>query len=95
MTDPLNRTTTYAYDALDRRTQVRDAANGTMEKLADALGVEPEDIDDFAPSFRPCHRPPGSTVSSRRLDAVPATPSSSRSPDPLPADPREFANRIA
>jgi transcriptional regulator with XRE-family HTH domain len=31
---------------------------GTMEKLADVLGVEPEDIDDFAPSFRPRHRPP-------------------------------------
>jgi transcriptional regulator with XRE-family HTH domain len=32
---------------------------GTMEKLADVLGVEPEEIDDFAPSFRPRHRPPG------------------------------------
>ena len=31
----------------------------TMEKLADVLGVEPEAIDDFAPSFRPRHRPPG------------------------------------
>ena len=28
----------------------------TMEKLADVLGVEPEEIDDFAPSFRPRHR---------------------------------------
>jgi transcriptional regulator with XRE-family HTH domain len=26
---------------------------GTMEKLADVLDVEPEAIDDFAPSFRP------------------------------------------
>ena len=32
---------------------------GTMEKLAEELGVEPEAIDDFAPSFRPRHRPPG------------------------------------
>jgi transcriptional regulator with XRE-family HTH domain len=28
----------------------------TMEKLADVLGVEPEAIDDFAPSFRPRRR---------------------------------------
>jgi DNA-binding Xre family transcriptional regulator len=28
----------------------------TMEKLADALGVEPEAVDDFAPSFRPRRR---------------------------------------
>jgi hypothetical protein len=26
---------------------------GTMERLADVLGVEPEEIDDFAPSFWP------------------------------------------
>jgi transcriptional regulator with XRE-family HTH domain len=32
---------------------------GTMEKLADVLGVEPEAIDDFAPSFRPRPRRPG------------------------------------
>jgi transcriptional regulator with XRE-family HTH domain len=31
---------------------------GTMERLADVLGVEPEAIDDFAPSFRPRRRPP-------------------------------------
>ena len=31
---------------------------GTMEKLADVLGVEPEAIDDFAPSFRPRRRAP-------------------------------------
>jgi transcriptional regulator with XRE-family HTH domain len=31
---------------------------GTMEKLADVLGVEPEEVDDFALSFRPRHRPP-------------------------------------
>jgi transcriptional regulator with XRE-family HTH domain len=31
---------------------------GTMERLADVLGVEPEEIDDFAESFRPRHRPP-------------------------------------
>jgi transcriptional regulator with XRE-family HTH domain len=30
---------------------------GTMEKLADVLDVDPEEIDDFAPSFRP--RRPG------------------------------------
>src|SRR5215218_3324943 len=29
---------------------------GTMEKLADVLDVEPEAIDDFAPSFLPRHR---------------------------------------
>ena len=29
-----------------------------MEKLADVLGVEPEEIDDFAPSFRPRRRAP-------------------------------------
>jgi transcriptional regulator with XRE-family HTH domain len=32
---------------------------GTMEKLADVLDVEPEAIDDFAPSFRPRRQPPG------------------------------------
>src|SRR5215216_6198886 len=32
---------------------------GTIEKLADVLGVEPEEIDDFAPSFRPRHRSRG------------------------------------
>ena len=32
---------------------------GTMERLADVLGVEPEEIDDFAPSFMPRHRSPG------------------------------------
>src|SRR5262245_20395529 len=31
---------------------------GTMERLADVLGVEPEEIDDFAPSFRPRRRAP-------------------------------------
>jgi hypothetical protein len=30
--------------------------SGTMEKLADVLGVEPEAIDDFAPSFEPPRR---------------------------------------
>lgn len=29
---------------------------GTMEKLADVLDVEPEAIDDFAPSFSPRRR---------------------------------------
>ena len=32
---------------------------GTMETLADALGVEPEEIDDFSPSSRPRRRTPG------------------------------------
>ncbi len=32
---------------------------GTMETLADVLGVEPEEIDDFSPSFRPRRRTPG------------------------------------
>ena len=32
---------------------------GTMEKLAGVLGVEPEEVDDFAPSFRPRRRDPG------------------------------------
>ena len=32
---------------------------GTMEKLADVLDVEPEAIDDFAPSFLPRHRSRG------------------------------------
>lgn len=31
----------------------------TMEKLADVLGVEPEAIDDFAPSFQPRRRADG------------------------------------
>jgi hypothetical protein len=35
---------------------------GTMEKLADVLGVDPEAIDDFAKSFRPRRRQPGGTV---------------------------------
>jgi hypothetical protein len=33
--------------------------SGTIERLADVLGVEPEEIDDFAPSFRSRRRPPG------------------------------------
>jgi len=32
---------------------------GTMEKLADVLDVEPEEIDDFASSFLPRHRSRG------------------------------------
>jgi hypothetical protein len=32
-----------------------------MEKLADVLGVEPEEIDDFAPAFRPRHRGRGAS----------------------------------
>jgi transcriptional regulator with XRE-family HTH domain len=36
---------------------------GTMERLADVLGVEPEAIDDFAPSFLPRHRSRGEAPS--------------------------------
>jgi len=42
---------------------------GTMEKLADILDVEPEEIDDFAPSFQPRHRGSGVEPSGSEGDA--------------------------